>query len=387
MGTHVLRKMWTKFYKLLLFATVVFACKKSQPTKPPSKPPPKPRCKFPKLGKEASKIGASILCSDFGERFLNEPKTYNDIAAALLKEGGVIEDGVMVIKKHLIVPKTNPKSTTCFLRCPLGFVPDVYVTKCNGGTWTQDPKSISCVPSSCGSPPPPMHGRFWCYKNPATCYLICDPGYVNMDENPFVACRGSSWHKDPSKLVCEEAVALITGGIGKSTYNYRLKGNIWPDACQTAEVFSLKDQRCSEDFHNVLKIGVTGHTTHLLNGKVLLCGGRECGRSNERSNSGRPIYEATRQYESCFKLEEDNSWSFHSKWKKRMQNHVGGLQLNQLQLSGGLEANLRATIKLHKNSWIEGRTPALPAVLYASDSNNPCMVVTSPHTFIVIGAS
>ena len=374
--------MWTKFYNLLLFSTVVFACKKSQP----SKPPPEPRCNFPKLGKEASKIGADILCSGFGERFLNKPKTYNDIAPALRREGGVIEDGDMVIKKHLIVPKTNPKSTTCFLRCPLGFVPEVYVTRCNGGQWTWDPKSISCVPSSCGSPPPPPHGRFWCYKNPATCYLICDPGYVNMDENPFVTCRGSSWNKEPSKLVCEEAVALITGGYGRPTYNYRAKGKIWPETCQTAEVFSLKDQRCSEDFLNVLKIGVTGHTTHLLNGKILLCGGRECGRISERSNSDRPIYEATSQYESCFKLEDDNSWAFHSKWKGRKQSHVGGLQLNQLQLSGGLEANLRATIKLHNNSWIKGRTPALPAVLYAYDSYTPCMVVTSPHTFIVIGA-
>jgi len=44
-----------------------------------------------------------------------------------------------------------------------------------------------------------------------------------MDESPFVTCCGSSWNKEPSKLVCEEAVALITGGYGRSTYNYRAK--------------------------------------------------------------------------------------------------------------------------------------------------------------------
>ena len=61
--------------------------------------------------------------------------------------------------------------------------------------------------------------------------------------------------------------------------------------------------------------------------------------------------------------------------------------MNELQLSGGIWGeNLKATIKLKDDIWVKGRTPALPVALYAADVDYPCMVVTSPHTFIVIGA-
>ena len=368
-------------YKLLLLCAFTLGCKKSQPRSPPI-----PRCKFPKLSREALKMGAKILCSGFGDRYLNDPKTYDELTPALVKEGGVRENGKIVIKENLIVPKENPKSTKCHLQCPVGFVPEVPVTQCNGGKWTHEPGSISCVPSPCGSPPSPQNGKFWCYGNQATCYLTCNPGYVTMDENPFVTCNGSSWSTNPSELRCEEAVALLTGGIGKSTYNFKEKGSIWPAACQTTEVFSLKDQNCSEEFRSVLKIGVNDHTTHLVNGKILLCGGQECGRSEEKISSGKPMYNKTKQYESCFKLEDDNTWSFHSQWKPHKQKHIGGLQMNELQLSGGIWGeNLKATIKLKDDIWVKGRTPALPVALYAADVDYPCMVVTSPHTFIVIG--
>ena len=149
----------------------------------------------------------------------------------------------------------------------------------------------------------------------------------------------------------------------------------------------MKDEECSKDFRSVLKIGTTTHTTHLVNGEVLLCGGNECGRSAEKVSSGRPMYEDTKQYKSCFKLEEDNSWSLHSEFDRIRQRHVGGLQMNKLQLAGGLESSLRETIELHNNNWTKGRTPALPVALFAADIVYPCLVVTSPHTFIVIGGS
>ena len=60
--------------------------------------------------------------------------------------------------------------------------------------------------------------------------------------------------------------------------------------------------------------------------------------------------------------------------------------MNELQLSGGIWGeNLKATLKLHDDVWVKGRAPALPVPLYASDADYPCMVVTSPHTFVVIG--
>ena len=173
--------MLTTLYGLLVLSGVSLACKKSKPP-----PPPPPRCQFPKLREEASKMGAQILCSGFGDRYLNEPKSYEDLTPAILKEGGVVIDGTMVIKEDLIVPKENPESTNCYLLCPIGFTPEVYVTKCHQGQWSQDPSSLSCAPSPCGSPSPPAHGRYWCYGNPATCYLSCDPGYVSMDKRPFL---------------------------------------------------------------------------------------------------------------------------------------------------------------------------------------------------------
>jgi len=376
-------KMLTKLLGLLVFSSVSLACKKSQP--PPPSPPPK--CLLPKLREETSKMGAQILCSGFGDRYLNEPKSYEDLAPALSKEGGVVENGTMVIKKNLIVPKENPDSTTCHLLCPSGFVPDVFVTECHHGKWSKDPSSQYCISSPCGSPSPPTHGRYWCYGNPATCYLTCDPGYVSMDKKPFLKCEGSSWDKDSSQLVCEEAIALITGGIGESTYEYKEKNSIWPESCQTTELFSLKDEECSKDFHSVLKIGTTTHTTHLVNGEVLLCGGNECGRTAEEVSSGRPMYKDTEQDKSCFKLEDDNSWSLHSEFDTRRQRHIGGLQMNKLQLAGGLEASLKAVIELDNNTWSKGRTPALPVASFASGTIYPCMVVTSPHTFLVIGGS
>ena len=60
--------------------------------------------------------------------------------------------------------------------------------------------------------------------------------------------------------------------------------------------------------------------------------------------------------------------------------------MNELQLSGGIWGeNLKVTLKLHDDVWVKGRSPALPVALYASDVDYPCIVVTSLHTFIVIG--
>ena len=78
-------------------------------------------------------MGTKIFCSGFGDRYLNDPKTYDELTPAFVKEGGggVMENRKMGIKENLIVPKENLTPTTCHLQCPLGFVPEVPVTQCN----------------------------------------------------------------------------------------------------------------------------------------------------------------------------------------------------------------------------------------------------------------
>merc|ERR1719499_1584380 len=230
--------MWSTLAHLLVAVASIEACKNSSPT-------PKPRCQHPNLGEAAIKMGAKLFCSGFGDRYLNTPKKYEDLSGAIAREGGVIENRTMVFKQDLVEPKENPASSTCHLVCPLGLVPELYATDCVDGDWSRDPGTLSCVSSPCGSPQPPINGKYWCYGNPAICYLQCDPGYVSMASKPVLQCTESSWDQDPAQLVCEEAVAFITGGLGDSTYEYKEKGEIWPEVCQTSEVFSLKDEKCS----------------------------------------------------------------------------------------------------------------------------------------------
>ena len=53
----------------------------------------------------------------------------------------------------------------------------------------------------------------------------------------------------------------------------------------------------------------------------------------------------------------------------------------------GHETSLDPSIKLVGDQWVEARAPGLPPTLFASGFLKPCLVVTSPHTFIVTGGS
>jgi len=139
----------------------------------------------------------------------------------------------------------------------------------------------------------------------------------------------------------------------------------------------------------LLKIGVHDHTSHLVNGEILLCGGTECGRTSEKLFSKKPIYNETRSTQSCFKMLPDNSWAFHSEfpdWSWRW-NHQGAIQQNKLEIIGGHDATLEPVLELTKDGWVKGRTPSLPPTVWPVSTGRPCVVVTSPTTFIVTGGS
>ena len=158
-----------------------------------SGPLPKPRCKQP------NKVPSSL---------------------ALLTEEGVIENGTLVIRKELIVTKEDPEPTSeyhlvwlpgylheeetqkgeykiqKFKNPTFGFlylpfwvsfsVPST--TSCKDGVWTNDPSAMACL-SSCGVPPNPDHGKYYCYSNPSSCYLTCESGYVTGSSNTVLNAR------------------------------------------------------------------------------------------------------------------------------------------------------------------------------------------------------
>ena len=89
------------------------------------------------------------MCSGFGDRYLNDPDfVYKH------DEDLVVEEGEMV------APVETPETTECTLLCEPGFVPSpVSSTSCSWNSWSQDPSSLSCVPSPCGIPLAPFNGR------------------------------------------------------------------------------------------------------------------------------------------------------------------------------------------------------------------------------------
>ena len=361
----------------------VLGCKTKKVT-----PPPPPRCKHPEQTKlKTSDESAVLHCTGFGNRYFNEPKVSDDKAKALLKEGGVIENGTLVIKEELIAPqKEDVESTECYLVCSNGYIPSpTSTTSCTNGQWTQDPATMTCEESPCGSPGQPNNGHYHCYGNPSICYLTCNPGYSTMSSSPMVTCQeGGTWDQDPLGMECEEAVALITGGIGKEPGT-----GPYPERCHTAEVFSPWDATCSTLLSPLLKIGVHDHTTHLVNGEILLCGGSECGRVSEKLFSKTPIYNQTKTHQSCFMMLPNNSWTFHSEfpdWSWRW-NHQGAVQQNILTIIGGHDAALEPMLELTKAGWVRGHTPSLPPTVWPITILRPCVVVTSPTTFLVTGGS
>lgn len=359
----------------LILINVTNGCKKSAP-------PSKPRCKIPPVPVQVSETGGWVSCTGHADRYFNVPKVYDDVAKALTTEGGVIENGTLIIKKELIVPKEDPETSECHLVCLPGFIPSPSSsTSCNDGVWTQDPITMTCATSPCGVPPNPEHGKYHCYGNPSTCYLACDPGYVTMSTNPALTCKDDSWSTDPHTLQCEVAVALLTGGIGPDN------GHPYPEKCQTAEVFSPSDETCSSATLPLLRIGVTDHTSHLVDGEILMCGGNECGRTSEKLFSGKPIYNDTKSHRSCFKMLSDNTWTLHSVFSGWRWNHMGFLQQNVLQLIAGNDETLAPVLELQEETWVPARSPSLPPTAYATSHGRPCLVVTSPTTYIVIGGS
>jgi len=358
----------------LFLINITNGCKKSAP-------PPKPRCKLPPVPEQVSQTGGRVYCTGHADRYFNVPKVYEDVHKALVTEGGIIENGTLVIRKELIVPEEDPETSQCHLVCLPGFIPSPSSsTSCKDGVWTQDPATMTCETSPCGAPTNPDHGKYHCYGNPSTCYLTCDPGYVTMSTKSALTCKDGFWSTDPYTLQCEVAVALLTGGIGPNNHPY-------PEDCHTAEVFSPFDETCSSATLPLLKIGVTDHTSHLVDGEILVCGGNECGRTSEKLFSDKPIYNDTKSHRSCFKLLEDNTWALHSVFTGWKWEHMGGLQQNTLQLVAGHEETLEPVLELHDKTWVAGRSPSLPPTTYAVSLGRPCLVVTSPITYIVIGGS
>ena len=137
-----------------------------------SPPPPPPKCSFPSTG-ALTKANGQLVCSGFGDRYLNTPKVYDDIAKALLTEGGEIVDGKLVIKPEMVAPVENPDSAECTLLCQPGFEPQwESKTYCTNNVWSHAPSTLSCVPSSCGQPTPPANGKyaFMCNAASRICY-------------------------------------------------------------------------------------------------------------------------------------------------------------------------------------------------------------------------
>eukprot|EP00092_Neocalanus_flemingeri_P005154 GFUD01005543.1.p1 GENE.GFUD01005543.1~~GFUD01005543.1.p1 ORF type:complete len:543 (-),score=84.41 GFUD01005543.1:219-1847(-) len=364
---------------ILLLEKFAVGCKKK------AEPPPKPRCKLPLVSRQVTEAGGLLICSGHADPYYNVPKSYEDIHAAILAKGGVIENGTLVIKEELIVPKQDPESSECHLICLPGSVPSPdSSTSCSAGVWTQDPGTMLCTPSPCGVPVDPQHGQYSCLGNPSTCYLTCDPGYVTMSSTA-ITCQDDTWDVDPSSLHCEVAVALLIGGGGST-------GVFFPEMCQTAEVFSPQDETCSSVVLPELLIGVIHHTSHLLNGEILLCGGAECGRTAEKidaETSGRNIYDGAKPEQSCFKMLENNTWTLHSDLSKseyRMYQ-LSAIQQDKLQIIAGLRKQEAPILELQEQSWVPGRKPSLPPTVYPTSLGRPCSVVTSPTTYLVIGGS
>jgi len=373
---------WTLFVSALILISEIEACKKSVP-------PPTPRCKQPKVPASVAETGGWLACSGYGDRYLNVPKDMKEASMALLTEGGVIENGTLVIKKELIVPKEEPETSECHFVCMPGYLPVPSTTSCKDGVWTNDPSAMACLPSSCGVPPNPDHGKYYCYGNPSSCYLTCDPGYVTGSSNPVLSCQDGAWSSDSQQAPrCEVAVALLTGGIGPDTDEDGNPLPLFPNKCQTAEVFSSTDDECSSAILPLLKIGIYDHTSHLINGEILICGGNECGEVEAKLFSGIPVYNDTNTQQSCFSMLADNSWTLHSEFVSSWKwNHMSAVQQNSLQLIGGVRQTLKPALVLNDDAWLEGRTPSLPPTIHASGMSRPCLVVTSPITYIVIGGS
>jgi len=367
---------------LLILEDVTEGCKKTSVT------PPKPRCKFPLASRQLTESGGRLACSGHADPFYNVPKNSGDIAAQLLAKGGILENGTLVVHEELAIPKEDPETSVCHLTCLPGFVPSPDSSaSCHDGVWDQDPATMMCLPSSCGAPTDPEHGKYNCFGNPSTCYLMCDPGYVTM-EKTTINCLDGNWDLDTNSIKCEVAVALLIGGSVFSS------GASFPEGCQTAEIFSLQDETCSSAALPPLLVGVLQHTSHLLDGEILICGGQDCGRIVEKisaKETSRSIYTETKSMESCFKMQDDNTWSLHSvlhspSHETRMQ-HSGAIQQNKLQLMGGLWREADAIIELQEQNWAPGRIPPFPLAVFSISLFKPCLVVTSPVTYLVIGGS
>ena len=377
--SEAMRILSAIFAFILVLENVTMACK----TK--TEPPPKPKCKLPVISKPLFETGGWLNCSGHADPYFNEAKTNEDIHKQILAKGGVLENGKLVIKEELVVPKKDPETSKCHLTCFRGFIPAIASsTSCSDGVWTQDPETMTCVPSPCGAPTDPQHGWYSCFGNPSTCYLTCEPGYATMSSTR-ITCQDGSWDVDPGSIKCEVAVALLTGGIGGSDVFY-------PERCQTAEVFSPQDKTCSSLVLPTLLIGVTDHTSHLLDGEILICGGSDCGRTAEKiekENSKETIYTETKSEHSCFKMLDDNTWGLHSvlpKYEYRRQ-HMGAIQQDELRLFGGLHNEGDPTSLLQEGKWVHGMKPSLPLTVYPTSLGRPCSVVTSQYTYIVTGGS
>ena len=295
-----------------------------------------------------------------------------------------MEDGELVIKAESADSHADGvERTECTVLCGERWIPVPSSTiSCVNGSWSQDPATLTCAESPCGYPGDPLYGRYHCYGNPATCYLMCNPGYATMDSQPMVTCTEGAWDRDPMSLVCEETVALLTGGSGMVP-----GGQVFPESCQTAEVFSPSDRTCSGVLSPILKVGLTSHTSHLINGEILVCGGNECGQSAQKVVSKEPLYTDTKTQQSCFKLLPDNSWAFHSQFPSYRWNHLGAIQQNRLELLAGHHTSLDPVLELSQAGWVSTRTPSLPPTVWAASIGKPCLVVTSPTTYIVTGGS
>ena len=191
--------------------------------------------------------------------------------------------------------------------------------------------------------------------------------------------------QDPSLLKCEIAVALMTGGITPIDED---------KLCQTAEIFSPTDKACSSQKLPLLKLGVSGHTSHFVDGEILLCGGHGC--TGDFGGVYKTIGDKVsyRPSQTCLKMNEDKTWQYHSALYQGDRftyraNHLGAIQFNTLELVGGdgSMGDFVPSTRLIDGQWVEGRTPGLPYTIFKHGFYRQCLVVTSPHTYIVLGGS
>ena len=80
--------------------------------------------------------------------------------------------------------------------------------------------------TECDRPVNPAHGRFDCtsnqYKESSTCYLICDPGYIQASVLSMT-CKALNtphtfgWDTPINLFSCVKACHLLTGGIQNGT--------------------------------------------------------------------------------------------------------------------------------------------------------------------------